>query len=40
MRSEVAHLDGILLDFARIPPRQDENFPYERAQVAQPGMVG
>ena len=40
MRSEVAHLDGILLDFARIPPRQDKNFPYKHGQVSQPGKVG
>ena len=31
MRSEPA-LGGISLDFAGIPPRWDENFPYEHAQ--------
>ena len=35
-----ASLGGISLDFARIPPRQDEHFPYEQAQVSQPGKVG
>ena len=38
--SEPARLDGISLDFAGIPPRRDENFPYEHAQVGQPGKVG
>ena len=37
MRSEPAHLGRISLDFARIPPRRDKNFPYEHAQVGQPG---
>ena len=40
MRSEPARLGGISLDFAGIPPRWDENFPYEHAQVGQPGKVG
>ena len=40
MRSEPARLDGISLDFAGIPPRLDENFPHERAQVGWPGKVG
>ena len=40
MRSEPARLGGISLDFAEIPPRWDENFPYEYAQVGQPGKVG
>ena len=40
MRSEPAHLDGISVDFAGIPPRRDENFPYEHAEVGQPGKVG
>ena len=40
MRSEPAHLGGISPDFAGIPPRRDESFPYERAQVGQPGKVG
>ena len=29
MRSEPARLGEISLDFAEIPPRRDENFPYE-----------
>ena len=37
MRSEPG---GISLDFARIPPRWDKNFPFEQAQVGQPGKVG
>ena len=40
MRSEPARLDGISLDFVGIPPRCDENFPYEHAQVGQPDKVG
>ena len=40
MRSEPNRLAGISLDFAGIPPRSDENFPYEHAQVGQPGEVG
>ena len=40
MRSELAHLGGISLDFAGTPPRWDENFPYEHVQVRQPGKVG
>ena len=40
MRSVPALLGGILLDFAGIPPRRDENFPYEQVQVGQPGKVG
>ena len=40
MRSEPARLGGIPLDPTGIPPRQDENFPYEHAQVGQPGKVG
>ena len=40
MRSVPALLRGILLDFAGIPPRRDENFPYEHVQVGQPGKVG
>ena len=31
---------GIALDFGGIPPRWDENFPNEHAQVDQPGIVG
>ena len=31
---------GISLDFAGISPRRDENFPYEHAQVGQPGKAG
>ena len=37
MRSEPARLGGISFDFAGIPPRRDENFPNEHAQVGQPG---
>ena len=33
MRIEPARLGGISLDFAGIPPRWDENFPYEHGQV-------
>ena len=40
MRSEPARLSGISLDFARIPPKRDENFPDKHAQVGQPGRVG
>ena len=40
MTSEPARLGRILLDFAEIPPRWDESFPYEHAQVGQPGKVG
>ena len=40
MRSEPAYLGGNLLDFAGIPPKWDENFPYEHEQVYQPGKVG
>ena len=40
MRSEPAHLGGISLDFAGIPPRCDENFSYEQAQVGQAGKAG
>ena len=40
MRSGPAHLGGISLDFAGIPPRWDEDFPYEQAQVGQPSQVG
>ena len=39
MRSEPARLGGISLDFAGITSRWDENFPYELAQVGQPGKV-
>ena len=39
MKSEPARRDGISLDFAEIPSRWDENFPYEHAQVDQPGKV-
>ena len=38
MWSEPARLGGISFDFAGIPPRWDENFPY--TQVGQPGKVG
>ena len=40
MRSQRACLGEISLDFAEIPPRRDENFPYEHAQVGQTGKVG
>ena len=40
MRSEPGRLGGMSLDFTRIPPRWDENFPYEHAQVDQLGKVG
>ena len=40
MRSEPARVSGISLDFAGIPPKRDEFFPYEYAQVGQPGKVG
>ena len=39
MRSESARLSGISLDFAGLPPRWDENFPYEHSQVSQLGKV-
>ena len=38
MRSESARLGGISLDFAGIPPRRDENFPYEHAMARQGGI--
>ena len=40
MRSEPACLGGTSLDFVGIPPSRDQNFPYEHAQVGQPGNVG
>ena len=40
MRSEPARLGDISLDFAEIPPRRDENFPYEHVQVEQLGKLG
>ena len=40
MRSEPARLGEISLDFAEIPPRRDENFPYEHMQEEQPGKPG
>ena len=40
MRSEASRLSGISLDFAAIPPKRDENFPYEHAQEDQPCKVG
>ena len=39
MRSEPVRLGGISLDFAWIPPRRDEHFPYEQAKADQPGKV-
>ena len=40
MRSKPAHLGEITLDSAKIPPKRDENFPYEHEQVGQPGKAG
>ena len=40
MTSEPAHLGGISLDFAEIPPRWDEKLSNEHVQVGQPGKVG
>ena len=40
MRSEPARLGGISLDFAGIPPWEDENFRYEHTQAGQPGKAG
>ena len=34
-----SRLGWISLDFAGIPPKRDENFPYEHAQVGQPGKM-
>ena len=39
MRSEPSRLGGISFDFARIPRRLDEKFPYEHAQVGRPSEV-
>ena len=39
MRSEAACLGEISLNFADIPPRRDENFPYKHVQVGQPGKA-
>ena len=39
MKSEPARLGEISLDFAEISPGQDENFPFEHAQVDQPSKV-
>ena len=39
MRSEPARLGGISLDLAGVPARWSENFPYEQAQVGQPGKA-
>ena len=39
MRSEPAHLGGISLAFAGIPPRWDEDCRYEDAQVGHPSKV-
>ena len=36
MRSKPAHLGEISLDFGEIPPRREENFPYEHALAYQP----
>ena len=40
MKTELARLGEISLDFAKIPPRRYENFSYEHAQVGQPGKPG
>ena len=40
MTSEAARLGEISLDFDEIPPKWDKIFPYEHAQVCQPGKVG
>ena len=40
MRNEPDHLSEISLDFAGIPPKRDEIFPYKHAQVGQPDSVG
>ena len=40
MRSEPARLGEISVDSAEIPPRRDENFPYEHTQVGQRGIAG
>ena len=40
MGSELARVGRISPYFAGIPPRRVENFPYEHAQVGQPGKVG
>ena len=40
MGSEPARLGRISLDIAGIPPRWDEDFPYEHTQVGQTGKVG
>ena len=36
MRSEPARLGGNSDDFAEIPPRSGENFPYEHGELASP----
>ena len=40
MRSGPFRVGGISLDFDEIPPKWDENFPNEQAQVSQPAKVG
>ena len=39
MRSASVRPGEISLDFAEIPPRRVENFPYEHAKVGQPGKT-
>ena len=39
MRREPARLGEMSIDFVVIPHRRDENFPYEHAQVGQPGKA-
>ena len=40
MRSEPARLGEISLDFAGIPRKWDEHFPFEHAQESPPSKVG
>ena len=40
MRSEPVRPGEISLHFAEIPPRRDENFPYEYTQAGQAGKAG
>ena len=40
MRRESVRLGEISLDFAEIPLKRDDNFPYEQAQAGQPGKGG
>ena len=40
MRSKPAYLRGFSLDFPGIQPKEDENSPYEHAQVGHSGKLG